>query len=99
MSVGKSSFTVFIPSLGVNQMLFLEEHKSWIAFQALEAPGEEGTSSIRLTRRGGCSDSSVNVGTWATFDITVFAKLAVTVYCSDKPPIDVKLRLERPWEV
>jgi len=34
---------------------------------------------------------------WNTMEIEVFVTLSVTVLCRDKPPVDIKLRLEGPW--
>jgi len=115
LSVGVSSFTVFVPTLGVSTLLYLEEHKDILTYTSsvlaaeaaaaandiddedalgqsimMEQQGQEEARTITLTNIGTDSD-------WTTLEIDIFVKISVMVYCRDKPPIDVKLRLEGPW--
>jgi len=90
LSVGVSTFTVFVPSLGAAALLFLDEHKDVLTFEALE---EEESRRILLEQKDGGSQNR-----WGRLEIKVFTKLLVTIYCKDKPPIDIKLKLEGPWK-
>ena len=108
LSVGVSSFTVYVPSLGASVLLYLEEHTDELeyadatnvdegthtgitAMSSSSSSPEEEARKIRLT-------STRRENGWNVLEIAVFVKIMVTVYCRDKPPIDVKLRLEGPWK-
>jgi DIS3-like exonuclease 2 len=90
LSVGQKSFTVFIPSLGADALLYLDEHKD-----VLEYSYEEQTNGARCLRLQQTSNSSGLQ--WKELTIKVFAKLLVSIGCKEKPPIDIKLRLEGPY--
>jgi DIS3-like exonuclease 2 len=90
LSVGVTTFTVYVPSLGINVMLFLEEHKEGLTSEFTEQ--DDGGRRIVLKQKPGARGIQ-----WGTLEIKVFTKIVVTVYCRDKPPIDVKLKLEGPW--
>ena len=91
LSVGEKAFTVFVPSLGISTMLFLEEHTGWMKYEAQQANNVTGRR-IRLERI-----SRHNNENWKELMITNFVKIRVTCKCHDKPPISVKLELEGPW--
>ena len=91
LSVGEKTFTVFVPSLGISTMLFLDEHTSWIKYEAQQANNVTGRR-IKLERI-----SRHNNEHWKELMITNFVKIRVTCKCHDKPPISVKLELEGPW--
>jgi VacB/RNase II family 3'-5' exoribonuclease len=90
MSVGVKTFNVYVPSLGISTMLFLDEHLDELTSQYVEA--QDGARRITLNQKAGREGIQ-----WGTIDIKVFTKLLVTVFCKDKPPIDVGLKLEGPW--
>lgn len=96
VSVGASAFTVFVPSIGANVLLYLQEHEDVLEYTVLESSGESDTGerAILLTQKSSTSDVE---GKWNLIRVEVFTKLFVTVYCRDKPPVDVKLRLEGPY--
>jgi DIS3-like exonuclease 2 len=87
MSLGNNAFTVFVPSLGVNGMIFAEEHKDWFEFAS---QGEYHDRLIVVTRKVR-SDHS-----WSRMEVKVFTKVLVTCMYKDKPRVDVKLQLEGP---
>lgn len=94
LSVGVSTFTVFVPSLGIAVLLFLEEHKDTLTFTA--GGDEFGGRHIVLEQQTQVQGQPIEP--WGNvLEIRVFTKLRVTVFCKSKPPIDVKLRLEGPW--
>ncbi|KAL7569843.1 hypothetical protein ACA910_008512 [Epithemia clementina (nom. ined.)] len=101
LSVGLSSFTVFCPSVGVSTLLYLEEHKDMLTFQNRELAGKEAAIGTDSTPTGPVIDlvnQKHGDKSWTSLEIRIFAKIKVTLYCRDKPPIDVKLRLEGPWD-
>jgi DIS3-like exonuclease 2 len=101
LSVGRSTFTVFVPSLGVNAILYLDEHKDMLTFAIEEVSREDGCSRrILLQLKPEAAKCMEESRKWQSgaLEIKVFSKLAVTVTCKDKPPVDVKLRLEGPWK-
>ena len=90
LSVGQKTFTVFVPSLGVSALVFLDEHTSWIKFEPYTIGGFD--RRIKLER------TSKHKGEkWKQLVIKNFAKLRVSCICQEKPPITVKLALEGPW--
>jgi len=91
LSVGQKAFTVFVPSLGVSTMLFLEEHQDWIKFEATDENNIMGRR-IKLERI-----ARHNNERWKELLIRNFLKIRVTCLCQEKPPISVKLELEGPW--
>ena len=90
LSVGQKTFTVFIPALGISSLVYLDEHKHWISFEAYDHLGSE--RRIKLERTTRHKDEH-----WTHLVIKNFARLRVTCKCQDRPPISVKLELEGPW--
>lgn len=90
LSVGVKTFLVYIPSLGLSTMLFLDEHQDVLDSEFVE--DDDLTRRIILRQK-----SDIEGIQWGALEIKVFTKLTVTVYCREKPPIDVKLKLEGPW--
>eukprot|EP00934_Nitzschia_sp_Nitz4_P009430 Nitzschia sp. Nitz4//scaffold1_size375055//22941//26060//NITZ4_000211-RA/size375055-processed-gene-0.7-mRNA-1//1//CDS//3329540850//9420//frame0 len=91
LSVGQKAFTVFVPSLGISNLLYLDEHTDWLSYEAI--PGvEEAERKIKLLRTKAHKNE-----TWQELIIRNFVKVRVTCSCQDKPPISVKLQLEGPW--
>jgi exoribonuclease R len=87
ISVGERTFTIFIKELGCSGKLFLDEHKDMVDSEPYTA--NSGQRRIRLKSKGETD--------WSEIDIKVFSMLKVSVLCKEKPPIDIKLRLESPW--
>jgi DIS3-like exonuclease 2 len=94
LSVGEKTFSVFVPSLGASVMLFLDEHKDMLTFEPYSVRDER---RISLVRKGSGRSSGNGASGWTTIDIKVFTKLAVSCHCKEKAPIDVRLKLEGPW--
>jgi exoribonuclease R len=92
LSVGKTAFTVFLPSLGVSALVYLEEHRDWIAYTAHET-STVGCSYLELTR----VKKKHQGASWKNLVIKNFVKLSVTCKCSETMPLTVKLELEGPW--
>ena len=90
ISVGEKTFTVFLPKLGVQALVYLDESKSWISFESVNM---EDIRRIRLKRTSKHKDE-----TWKEMKIDFFSKVRVTCKCSAKAPVKVKLELEGPWE-
>ena len=88
ISFSSKAITVFIPSIGLNAMLFLEEHKDWLEYAAHE-PGRR----LVLTRKEG---KQMTGGSWKRLEVTTFTKLLVSCLYKEKPRVDVKLQLEGP---
>jgi DIS3-like exonuclease 2 len=92
LSVGVKTFTVFVPSIGLNKKVFLDEHdKSLFSFTSYE---EKGEKRIKVESRRSSGADQVQ---WTSFNIGMFTKLFVTCACKDKFPIDVKVIMEKPW--
>ena len=90
MSIGQKTFTVFIPSLGLSSLVFLDEHKDWINFETYEHLGKE--RRIRLERSAKHKNER-----WTKLVLKTLTKIRVTCQCQEKPPIGVKLIMEGPW--
>jgi DIS3-like exonuclease 2 len=93
ISVGKSTFDVYLPSIGVNAKLFLPEHKDLLTY-ASEENEEDGSKRILLQQKPEAKTGDQ----WKTLEIVVFTKLSVSILCRDRPPVDIRLRLEGPWK-
>jgi len=91
MSMGTKAITVFIPKLGVNAMLYMEEHKEWLEY---ESQGDENDRRLVLTRKEG--QQKGGTGSWKRLDVKMFTKLSVSCLYKDKPRVDVRLLLEGP---
>jgi DIS3-like exonuclease 2 len=91
LSVGQKAFTVFVPSLGISTMLFLDEHTDWIKYEPIDENDSMGRR-IKLERI-----SKHNAEQWKELIIRNFVKVRISCKCHDKPPISVKLELEGPW--
>lgn len=90
ISVGEKTFTVYIQELGCSGKVFLDEHKQLVDSEAVVS--KNGQKRIQLKRK------NANAGSlWTEINIKVFAKVKVSVFCNEKPPIDIKLKLEGPW--
>jgi DIS3-like exonuclease 2 len=90
ISVGEKTFTVYIHELGCSGKVFLDEHKQLVDSEPIVS--KNGQKRIQLKRK------NANAGSlWTEIDIKVFAKVNVSVFCNEKPPIDIKLKLEGPW--
>jgi DIS3-like exonuclease 2 len=91
ISIGMKAFTVFLPHLGISEVVFIEEHKEWIEADAYEDP--------KFGRRINLKRTQKHKGErWKDIVIKNFVYLRVSCGCSDKPPLNVKLTLEGPWE-
>jgi exoribonuclease R len=91
LSIGVKTFTVFVPSLGISSLIYLDEHKDWIKFG--DDPVVGGVDRrIKLERTAKHKGE-----TWKQLVIKNFCKIRVTCACQEKPPISVKLVLEGPW--
>lgn len=95
LSVGQSTFSVFVPTLGVNIKLFLQEHKDMVTYASDEA--SDGSKRILLQRKVQDGRPCEGEIEWDSLEIEVLTKLQVTVICKETPPVDVKVRLEGPW--
>eukprot|EP00526_Cylindrotheca_closterium_P002831 CAMPEP_0113629878 /NCGR_PEP_ID=MMETSP0017_2-20120614/15516_1 /TAXON_ID=2856 /ORGANISM="Cylindrotheca closterium" /LENGTH=1018 /DNA_ID=CAMNT_0000540305 /DNA_START=64 /DNA_END=3117 /DNA_ORIENTATION=+ /assembly_acc=CAM_ASM_000147 len=95
LSVGQKTFTVFLPSLGISILLFLDEHKDWIEFKdfTFGKGGDHPDRRIKLTRIAKKHKGEQ----WNELEIKFFSRIRVTCVCSEKAPIAVKLHLEGPW--
>jgi DIS3-like exonuclease 2 len=92
ISVGEKVFTVYVQALGCSGKVFLEEHKStMIGDSYVSKNGQRQMKILRL------NDTVSTL--WSELDIHVFQKVEVSVFCNEKPPIDIRLRLEGPWLV
>ena len=88
VSVGERAFTVFIPSIGMSGLVYLDEHSD--IFEARVTKDEQsGQRSMFLVPK---------IAEASQIDIKIFTKLAIACHCKDDPPIDVKLRIVGPWE-
>ena len=90
-SIGMKAFTVFLPHLGISEIVYLEEHKDWIEFESYEHPkfGRRINLKRILKHKG---------ERWKEIVVKNFLRLRVSCGCTDKPPLNVKLHLEGPWE-
>jgi len=90
-SIGMKAFTVFLPHLGISGMVYVEEHQDWIEAEAYEHP--------KFGRRINLKRTQKHEGErWKEIVIKNFLRLRVSCGCNNKPPLNVKLTLEGPWE-
>jgi DIS3-like exonuclease 2 len=88
LSVGDKAFTVFVPSIGVSGMVYLDEHADVYEYRVTKN-AESGQRSMLLIPKS--SEGS-------KIDIKILAKLTVSCHCKEESPIDVKLRIGGCWE-
>lgn len=88
VSIGDKAFTVFVPDLGVNGLVYLDDHVD-LYDARVSKDKDSGKRTMLLLPKNGSSRSRL--------DIRVFEKLAISCHCNEKPPIDVKLRIAGPW--
>jgi hypothetical protein len=72
-------------------MVYLMEHKDLLTYACDEQA--DGKRRIVLQQRPGKGSEN-----WKTLEIEVLVKVSVTVVFKEKPPIDIKARLEGPWK-
>lgn len=98
LSLGNKAITIYVPSIGVSTMLFMDEHTDWLDYTN---HGIDHNRRIVVERKAISSSTASNaigpIGRWSRLDIHVFSKLAVSCLYKDKPCVDVKLILEGPW--
>ena len=91
MSIGMKAFTVFLPAMGISAVIYIDEHKNWIEAEAYEVP--------KFGRRINLKRTQTHKGErWKEIVVKNFLRLRVSCGCNDKPPLNVKLELEGPWE-
>jgi len=88
LSVGDKAFTVFVPSIGVSGMVYLDEHADVYEYRVTKN-AESGQRSMLLIPKS--SEGS-------KVDIKILAKLTVSCHCKEESPIDVKFRIGGCWE-
>jgi exoribonuclease R len=93
LSVGSKAFTVFIPELGAEALVYLDEHKETLTWTANEEE-ESGVRKLFLHQK--LDDSQENFR-WKQMEIAVFEKVKVDVICKEKPPIGIKARFVAPF--
>ena len=90
-SIGMKAFTVFLPHLGISEIVYLQEHSDWIEAEAYDVP--------KIGRRINLKRTQKHKGErWKEIVVKNFLRLRVTCGCSKQPPLNVKLELEGPWE-
>ena len=88
VSVGEKAFTVFVPSIGMSGLVYLDEHSD--IFEARVTKDENsGQRSMFLVPK---------IAEASQINIKMFKKLAIACHCKEDPPIDVKLRIVGSWE-
>ena len=89
LSVGDKAFTVYVPSLGMSTMIFVNDHtdKFDIAVQ-----NESKKKSMLFVPKNNTECS------WSRLNIDIFIKIKVSCHCKERAPIDVGLRLIGPWQ-
>jgi exoribonuclease R len=92
LSVGVTTFNVYIPAIGSSAMLYLQDHTDMLTYASHEE--KDGTRRILLQQK-----LVAKVNGWDSLEICVNAKIKVTVTCREKPPVDIRLRLEGAWKV
>lgn len=91
LSVGLKAFTVFIPDLGAESLVYLEEHSENLTFTVDD---ESDNRRLFLHQK----PSSPEKIRWKQQEITVFKKVMVNVFCKERPPIDIKARFASSFE-
>jgi hypothetical protein len=74
-------------------MVFLDEHKGWIEYEAYEVP-RLGLLGKRMKLRRTHQHKGEQ---WKEIVISNFLKIRVTCKCAEKPPLKVSLEFEGPW--
>jgi exoribonuclease R len=92
LSVGAKAFTVFIPDLGAEALVYLEEHEDILTWTMNEAE-EKGSRKLFLHQKPSSPESL----RWKQAEISVFGKVKVNVLCKERPPIDIKARFVAPF--
>lgn len=86
-SIGMKAFTVFVPSIGVSSLVYLDEHVD--IYEARVVVNEEtGDRSMTLVPK----DKQ-----YRKIEIKVMAKLDIACHCKEEPPIDVRLTINGPY--
>jgi exoribonuclease R len=93
LSVGAKAFTVFIPDLGAEALVYLEEHEKMLTWTANEDE-EKGCRKLFLHQKPDSTESL----RWKLAEISVFGKVKVDVICKERPPIDIKARFVAPFK-
>jgi len=104
LSVGEKTFTVFVPSLGLNALVYTDEHKD--EFDIGSHGAGSGKRYIVMKRKGGqVPGAEINPRGGRNgrqesqqIDIKVFTKLSVACRCRDGPPINVSVSVMGMWE-
>ena len=82
------AFTVFVPSIGVSSLVYLDEHVD--IYEARVVVNEEtGDRSMTLVPK----DKQ-----YCKVEIKVMAKLDIACHCKEEPPIDVRLTINGPFK-
>jgi len=81
-SIGIKTFTVFVPSLGLNTKIFLDDHAD--------------TYNVTVNEENIILYPKDDVG-GSRLDINIFSKIAVSCSCKESAPIDVSLRIVGAW--
>ena len=101
LGVGEKTFTIFIPSLGMSTRVFLQEHEDIFNINAFVDSNGKRRIVVRpktnVVPGMQLDDASVTSHSWATLEISVFAKLEVACTCKEQPPIDVRVMVVGPW--
>lgn len=88
VSVGDKAFTVYVPEIGINTLVYLDDHAELYEAR-VQKDKASGNRSMTLVPKHGSGRSRL--------DIQVFSKLSISCHCKEEPPIDVKLRIVGPW--
>jgi len=85
-SMGKETFTVLVPSIGVTQKVNIPRDHPRVKFTHIEA--EKRTRLVPLEG---------HVCDWTEMDVVMFGKIIVSCHCTEAGPIDVLLRIVGPY--
>jgi DIS3-like exonuclease 2 len=112
-SVGEKTFTVFVPSLGLCRIVFLDDHSPWFDWSVNKqdrriclqkktatagAAGQQDSSST--SNNGGVVGLQLDLADWPKdkVSLTLFSKIYVSCICNPRPPIDIKFMIVSTFE-
>ena len=101
-SLGEKTFTVFIPSLGLRQLVFLQDHDHFLEW-SMNREGKGLTLKRKQNREPSTQNGSAEEGAeWPSSVpetvLSLFSRLYVSCRCSMKPPINVKVHIVAPYQ-
>jgi len=86
VSIGEKAFTVFVPSIGISGLVYLDKHQDTFNARILNNEKSKNREMMLIPLDGS-----------SPIDIKIFSKISIGCYCKEEPPIDVTLKVVGSW--